>query len=87
MSSATKPWTEGGGIGTWSLIIVISMQMGAPMRVHYLRGREIVQNVREAYRRSQILIVPSSLPVTSHFPSLWKQTAVILELWPSKVTT
>lgn len=34
-------------------------------------------------RRSQILIVPSSLPVTSHLPSLWKQMAVILPLCPS----
>lgn len=40
-----------------------------------------------AYRKSHILIVPSSLPVTSHFPSLWKETEVTFMVCPSKVTT
>jgi len=30
-------------------------------------------------------MVPSSLPVTSHLPSVWKQTDVTLELCPSYV--
>jgi hypothetical protein len=38
-----------------------------------------------AYRMSQILIVPSSLPVASHLPSQWKATAVTFPVWFSRV--
>lgn len=80
------PWMESRGTKfehTWSLVIVISVQVCASEA--YLAS--IVNAAREngsKYRRSQILIVPSSLPVTSHLPSLWKETEVTFELWPSK---
>ena len=43
--------------------------------------------IHSTYRRSHILIVPSSLPVTNHLPSLWKDIEVTFIVWPSKVTT
>lgn len=43
--------------------------------------------MKNTYRRSQILIVPSSLPVTSHLPSLWKDTEVTFMVCPSNVTS
>ena len=39
----------------------------------------------QTYLRSQIFIVPSSLPVTTHFPSLWNITAVTFPVCPSNV--
>jgi hypothetical protein len=36
------------------------------------------------HRRSHILIVPSSLPVTNHFPSLWNDTEVTLLVCASR---
>lgn len=74
---------------TGSLIVIISMEMAATSVSEHLE-RWIHQNGRAkkgTYRRSHILIVPSSLPVTNHLPSLWKHTAVIFPLWPSKIAT
>ena len=47
----------------------------------------MIEMLVATHRRSHILIVQSSLPVTSHFPSLWKHTAVILLLCPSNTTS
>ena len=51
------------------------MHLGAPEVVDEEKPRLMDLEVDE-YLRSHILIVPSSLPVTSHFPSLWKETEV-----------
>ena len=73
--------------GTWSFVVVVSLNMRRSERMNgYFSLFTVIRNDKwRPCRGSQILMVPSSLPVTSHLPSLWNETAVMLEVWPSNV--
>jgi hypothetical protein len=72
---------------TWSFVVVVSLNMRRSKCTNgnFSLFTVIRYNKWRPYRGSQILIVPSSLPVTSHLPSLWNETAVMFEVWPSNV--
>ena len=62
------------------------MHLGGPEAIdEKKKPQELIDSEVDEYLRSRILMVPSSLPVvTSHFPSLWKETEVMFMVCASR---
>ncbi len=55
---------------TWSSVVVISVLLTSSFPLAVNDTKEVVNvNNSKSYLKSHIFIVPSSLPVTNHFPS------------------